>query len=217
MARRRRRYSRRRGRSFGPWDLLIFIVVGAAVFGSILVVGQAIVNAISDHILLISSVIVLVAAGSTFLYFYSRYEERHSRDLSFAELQHLENLRRMTSREFEKYIIWMFQKRGYEAKEGPGQGDHGIDGEIWSGSARYALQMKKYDARNRVGEKEVRDFHGSILHTHTYLGGKFITTSDFTPAARKWAEEVPMIELWNGEKLLEELRKVEVGHVFDRR
>ncbi len=118
---------------------------------------------------------------------------------------------------FEKYIVDMFRKKGYEGKEGAGRGDHGIDGEIWSGHAIFALQMKRYQIGHNVGEREIRDFHGSISKLHKYLGGKFITTSDFTPAARKWAEDTPMIELWNGEKLLEELGKVEAPvHIADR-
>jgi len=64
------------------------------------------------------------------------------------------------------------------------------------------VQVKKYAAENKVGAPDVQKLLGSMWK-YKATRAIFITTSDFTQAARAQTANAP-IELWNGRKLYEE-------------
>ena len=83
-------------------------------------------------------------------------------------------------------------------------GDGGIDGTIREdalGLDEVYIQAKKYAADNTVGENDLRNFAGAIDAANT-TKGVFVTTADFTKAARDYVARSPKrIVLIDGEAL----------------
>ena len=83
-------------------------------------------------------------------------------------------------------------------------GDGGIDGTVKEdtlGLDEVYVQAKKYSDGNTVGESELRNFAGAIDAAGTNKG-VFVTTSSFTPAARRYVARSPKrIVLLDGKDL----------------
>lgn len=68
-------------------------------------------------------------------------------------------------------------------------GDEGIDVKLRNlYQQTVVIQCKLYALDNHIGQSELRDFLGSIIHEKAVYGF-FITTSTFTSAARRWIAE----------------------------
>lgn len=95
-----------------------------------------------------------------------------------------------------------------------GSGDGGIDGKIREdalGLDELCLQAKKYSADRPVGASDLRNFAGAIAAAGT-TKGVFVTTSDFTPAAKDFVRRSPTrIVLINGSDLANLLVEHAVG------
>lgn len=121
---------------------------------------------------------------------------------------------------FEQLIVDLFIAMGYggsseEAGRALGQsGDNGVDGVIDQdplGVDQIYLQAKRYAAGNNVGPGEIRDFYGA-LSIHRASKGIYVTTSNFTPAARQTARELGQrIVLINGSRLASLMIRYNIG------
>jgi Holliday junction resolvasome RuvABC ATP-dependent DNA helicase subunit len=95
--------------------------------------------------------------------------------------------------EFEKFIMEMLNRMGFRAEMTTTTGDGGIDviavldKPIIGG--KYMFQCKRYSSENLIGAALIRDFYGAVSADRA-VKGIFITTSDFTPQAREFAERV---------------------------
>ena len=93
-------------------------------------------------------------------------------------------------------------------------GDGGIDGTIREdalGLDEVYVQAKKYAAGNSVGESDLRNFAGAIDAAGT-TKGVFVTTSSFTPAARKYLTRSPKrIVLIDGKELAHLMVQHDIG------
>ncbi|AKK11976.1 restriction endonuclease [Corynebacterium uterequi] len=91
---------------------------------------------------------------------------------------------------FEKAVLDLLWAMGYGGAHGEKQhvgrsGDGGIDGIISQdalGLSNIYIQAKKYADNNKVGDREIRNFMGSLDARGATLG-VFITTSAFLPRA----------------------------------
>ncbi len=112
---------------------------------------------------------------------------------------------------FEQLIVDLLLAMGYggsraDAGETLGQsGDGGVDGVIREdrlGLDRIYLQAKRYQPSNKIGSPAMQGFVGA-LHGQGANKGVFITTSDFTPDARAFADKLGgmRVVLINGETL----------------
>ena len=97
---------------------------------------------------------------------------------------------------FERLVVRLLIEMGYggstaEAARALGRsGDGGVDGVIDQdalGLDRIYVQAKRYGVGNPVGAGPIRDFFGS-LDRFKAAKGLFVTTSNFTSAARETAE-----------------------------
>jgi restriction system protein len=97
---------------------------------------------------------------------------------------------------FERLIVNLLVSMGYgDSAVGAGRalggsGDDGVDGVIDQdalGLDRVYIQAKRYAIGNNIGSGAIRDFFGS-LDRHKATKGLFVTTSAFSPAARKTAD-----------------------------
>jgi hypothetical protein len=116
----------------------------------------------------------------------------------------LENLRKMSPKEFECSMAALLRLLGFRAEETQLTRDGGVD--IWATSdapvtgGRLIVQCKRYAAGAAVGEPVIRELYG-LVHAHGVNKGVLVTTSEFTVGALRFAEGKPL-ELIDGAKLL---------------
>lgn len=115
--------------------------------------------------------------------------------------------------EFERLVGEYLKSRGFSNVIVSGRsGDGGIDGEcgIPFINVKVAFQAKRYTSANNIGIEPVQRLQGSM--SGRFDRGLFITTSDYTPAARGWVEEVDaQLTLINGDELMKEMIDLGLG------
>ena len=103
--------------------------------------------------------------------------------------------------EFERLVGMVFSTLGYDVEVTKRSGDEGIDLELHRGDERSLAQCKRY--RGTVGQPEIRDFYGVLIHENA-VRGYFVTTGQFSLAASTWAQG-KQIALTDGVDLLSAL------------
>ena len=138
-----------------------------------------------------------------------RQPQRAARARYYDQRATLRDLQTMDPVEFERYIGHLFALEGYIPEWTARTGDEGVDIRLYpknrlglrSQSDPVALvQCKRYADGHSVGSPEVQQFSGALRHEFAHQG-YFVTTSAFTPAARKWAADEG-IQLLDGLDLL---------------
>lgn len=115
------------------------------------------------------------------------------------EVRSLAEMQALSPAGFEAYVGRVFGRHGYRVRNVPDQGDHGIDLEVVASNRRRGVvQCKRY--RGSIGEPQIRDFYGAMLHAGADQGF-LVTTSRFSRPARRWAEGKPL-ELIDGPRLV---------------
>jgi hypothetical protein len=108
---------------------------------------------------------------------------------------------------FEHLVRELLQHMGFVATTTKTSGDGGIDVEAENHDpvvgGRIIVQCKRY--QGAVGSPAVRDLYGALTDARA-MKGILITTADFSPDARRFAEGKPL-ELVNGTKLRELLNR----------
>ena len=108
----------------------------------------------------------------------------------------LDRIRAAPADFFERLIVKLLLGMGFggsEAEAGRAigrSGDGGVDGVVDQdalGLDRVYVQAKRYAEGKNIGPDAIREFFGSLDH-HKAAKGVFVTTSTFTPAAKKTAE-----------------------------
>jgi restriction system protein len=129
-----------------------------------------------------------------------------------------ERMQAMEPRRFELLVLDVLVAMGYggsraEAAEvGKGSGDGGIDGLINEdrlGLDRIYVQAKRW--QNSVGRPEIQNFVGALAGQHAHKG-IFITTSEFSAAAREYVKNLPQrVILIDGQRLAELMIEHNIG------
>lgn len=121
----------------------------------------------------------------------------------------LERLSQTTPHRFEDIVIELLEKMGYGLGETTKRTrDGGIDGVMRGdklGFDEIFVQAKRWDGN--VGRKELQEFAGSLTDKKSNRG-VFITTSDFTDDAKKFAQS-------SGSKLILVNGKTLVGYMYE--
>ena len=107
---------------------------------------------------------------------------------------------------FEKFIGELFNDLGYQIEVTKSTGDFGADVLLVKDNIKTAVQVKRYGKENLVGVNEINQIIGGREY---YRCDKaiIVTTSSFTKAAKKIADQT-LVELWDWDKLLNEIKKV---------
>ena len=126
---------------------------------------------------------------------------------------------RMTPKKFEAFSRALLTKMGVEFDSVKGvqvSNDGGIDGYGYHvdssdfRTTRVVIQCKRYNNGKPVSEKEINEFLGA-MNKYQADYGVFITSSRFTNAARTAAKEGSPITLIDGSKLVELIKRYELG------
>ena len=129
----------------------------------------------------------------------------------------LETVKAVSPERFEDLVVELLVKIGYGRGRRVGRsGDGGIDGIVTQdrlGFEKVYIQAKRWDTA-QIGEPEIRNFSGS-LDPHGATRGVFITTSRFSEAARRTADDAARnnktILLIDGPKLVRLMIEYGVG------
>jgi HJR/Mrr/RecB family endonuclease len=101
--------------------------------------------------------------------------------------------------EFEHVTAEIFRQLGFEARVTPASGDEGLDVILSRNGRKIGVQCKQY--KNPVGPGAIREFSGSLMAADL-TKGYFVTTSDFTEAAKQAAKKSKVeIRLISGEQI----------------
>lgn len=107
-----------------------------------------------------------------------------------------------TPLDFENFVASIFEKcYGGSAAVTKGSGEFGVDIEHSREGAMYLGQVKCYEENNKVGFEPIAIIHSQMIKQNA-LRGFVVTTSDFTPNAREYAEDLD-IDLINGNDFIE--------------
>lgn len=118
----------------------------------------------------------------------------------------IDSLRRMSWRQFEQLAGEAFRRQGYAIEEtGLGGADGGIDLVLRKNGKTTLVQCKQWQNR-QVGVKVVREMYGLLVH-HKAAAVKIVALGDYTPDARRFAQDKP-IELIHGGELIATLRSL---------
>lgn len=143
---------------------------------------------------------------------YQEYEDRLFKEV-------LETIAKMKWQDFERLMELLLKKMGYGEIEPRIKNSHdeGIDGIINQdalGLERVCIQAKRW--KGNVGGPQIRDFAGA-LDQRGANKGVLVTKSNFTPDAKKAAEDISKgdktLILIGGEELAELMIKYKVGVV----
>lgn len=126
----------------------------------------------------------------------------------------LERVMQLSPTIFEKLVGEFLRAKGFENVEVTQRShDGGIDGHCHLSFLKFgvAFQAKRWSQQN-VPVEHLQRLVGSIRGR--FERGVFVTTSDYSPAARKWMEETnPPIVALNGEEFAQQLLDHELGIV----
>ncbi len=119
----------------------------------------------------------------------------------------LDTLRAMSWRELEQLVSEAYRRQGYQVQEtGQGGADGGID-LVLRRNGQVTLVQCKHWRTQRVGAPVVREQFGLLTH-HRAAAVIIVTTGDFTPEAKAFAEGKPF-ELMAGPELLALVQSVQ--------
>lgn len=108
----------------------------------------------------------------------------------FKRLRELEQMQRMTPIEFEQFVGWLYQERGYRVSMTVRSGDEGIDLVLLRWRKKVIVQCKRYS--RTVGQPTVRDLYGSMFHAGA-RAAHLVTTGKFSRQAEAWAAGKPIV------------------------
>jgi hypothetical protein len=104
------------------------------------------------------------------------------------EIKPIDRLRKIDWYQFEKFVAWVYENRGFRVtKKGGAKPDGGIDLIIEKDGQKKAVQCKHWKGRD-VGVKAVREFLGALTDAQIPKG-IFITLNGYTADAKQLAEK----------------------------
>jgi ribonuclease HI len=100
----------------------------------------------------------------------------------------VDELRAISSTQFEDEIARMFTRLGYEVKQTSYSNDGGRDAIMMKDGNKYLVECKRYAKGGLSGRPALQKFHSAIM-TDNATSGFFVTTGGFSDPAVKFATE----------------------------
>lgn len=132
----------------------------------------------------------------------------------------LEKVLSMNPFDFERLVVDVLKAMGYGGKLDQSDavtqksGDGGVDAVIFEdklGLGRIHVQAKRYARDRTIGRPDIQAFVGALMGFQSSKG-VFITTSRFSPDARKYVEEINCnVALIDGKQLMRSMYECGVG------
>jgi HJR/Mrr/RecB family endonuclease len=123
----------------------------------------------------------------------------------------LNNLKKISPKEFEATVSRLYTKLGYETTLTKYVGDEGKDIIAKINGKTYFIECKQYGSDSKVSRTHLQKLFGAMSE-HKVDGGILVTTSDFTVPAIEYSERDGIeIKLINKEKLRDMFQKAYHG------
>lgn len=106
----------------------------------------------------------------------------------------------LSPEEFEHFVAAVWDARGFDTEVTQLSNDAGKDAIARKDGRRIGIQAKRYQQSNRVTGPEIQQY-GSMLHDEAIDHVVIVTSSTFTNAAYRRAQEIDL-DLVDGERLL---------------
>lgn len=149
-----------------------------------------------------------LSAGVLVLWAAAEVKKLFNRRL-LAKTEGIEDIRRMSWREFESLVGEAYRRQGYDVQEtGSASGDGGIDMMLERGGEKSAVQCKRWRDR-QVGAKVARELYGSMADAGA-ARGIIVCCGEFTADAEAFAERNG-IELVTGRSLVSLIAEAKGG------
>ncbi|NLU49255.1 MAG: restriction endonuclease [Syntrophomonadaceae bacterium] len=117
----------------------------------------------------------------------------------------VEAVDKMNGREFEEWLKVKFEQMGYKVRLKSGSKDQGADLVLFKGGIKTVVQAKKRTSQN-VGVKVLGELTRAMKY-HNAQRGIVVTNRYFTREMLEEASEYDDIELWDRERLVQEIEK----------
>ena len=131
-----------------------------------------------------------------------KMRESERKRLSDCLSPNLDDLLKLSPRQFEDAVAQMFERLGYSVKQTPYINDQGRDAILHKDGSKMLVECKRYRDGNTVGRPEIQKFHSAII-VDDATKGFFVTTAKFTTGALRHVKEGNLpIELVDAEQLL---------------
>eukprot|EP00935_MAST-01C_sp_MAST-1C-sp1_P000567 g567.t1 len=106
--------------------------------------------------------------------------------------------------DFELCCKAFMEAEGFQVRHNGKSGDHGIDLALMQNGVSSIAQCKQW-RRMKVGEREIREFHG-VMTTTFASHGYFLTTHEFTKPAQEYARaHCRSMELWGKSAIISKM------------
>lgn len=167
---------KRKKQAFDPQGCLGYLGIIAVM----LIVGTALNNPEE------SKAVLAIATAGAILYFWKRPSAKR---YGIGKQAGLHEILALSPASFEVFTRDLLAEHGFSSlRLNGGAGDLGVDILGRDPSGRYtAVQCKLYAPSRRIGSKDIQTFIGMQRIHHGADRGIFVTTADFTPAARELA------------------------------
>jgi HJR/Mrr/RecB family endonuclease len=107
---------------------------------------------------------------------------------SAPEIKPIEQLRKIDWYQFEKFIAYIYEKRGFDVtRKGGANPDGGVDLIVYKDGQRFAVQCKQWKTW-KVGVKPMREFLGALTDSGIQKG-IFIALNKYSDDAKQLAEK----------------------------
>ncbi|HEX2492401.1 MAG TPA: restriction endonuclease, partial [Steroidobacter sp.] len=97
----------------------------------------------------------------------------------------IDDIRKLSWRQFESIVGEAFRRRGYSVIESGGGADGGVDLVLRRHGGKFYVQCKQWKAW-KVGVKPIRELFG-VITAGDAQGGFFVTSGEYTHEAREFA------------------------------
>lgn len=154
-------------------------------------------------VLSVSALIVLVAFIIVFIQYrkrkrreaWQRAMKAWNRNVKDNRAVEYTSAARLSPYDLEKLALQTYKQMGYRASLTGGTGDHGVDVRLVNPDGQVELvQCKQWN--KPVGEPEVRDLMGAIVHEKA-AKGYIWAPGGFSNAAKQWAKKKPILLMDN--------------------
>jgi hypothetical protein len=163
-----------------------------------------------DNTWLILGIVAVAIGGAIWLWRRLGGSNRSHWASDILGIRSLSDIYAMSPSQFEQFVAFLFEQRGFAVRVVGQTGDQGIDIELRHRSQpnapRVVAQCKRYEGS--VGQPIVREFYGSFVGEA--VEGYLVTTGLFTQPAQEWAASRPL-HLIDGPELLRWTESVAEG------
>ncbi len=140
------------------------------------------------------------------IYFYIKQQSKKDMVRRYRTIESLLDNYKGRETDFEHYVAYLYELLGYKVKVTPASNDGGKDIIMRRNSLKAVVEVKLYAKSNKVSRPMIQKLHSAMIDCEANEA-IFVTTSEFTEPAIKYAEKFN-IQRVDGKELVRLIDKV---------